>query len=209
MIAYLAASMVLESDVSIKNAVLKKYSYSHIVHWIGKKPTFYKCCQPLRGNLIFFEEKLDVELQTQVLKLGLLCTRCYPRAILFETKMHCSTLWGVQVPGKLKISWSLFKQPVLHLRGDLNKKLSNNITPGTCHAIKLFQSCRTSEPPIPFRSNHSKSTCLCWYVEPSTATRARECSNLLQGIVLNTWMDESRWSFNHFFSTRLLFSKVG
>ena len=168
------------------------------MHWIVKKNTnILPNVVNLLGEIMLFEEKLDVELQTQVqtqvLKLGFFCTRCYPRAILLETKMHCSTLWGVQVPGKLKNSGLC--STCFSSSGGLKQKLS--IISHLAHVMQS-DSSKAVEPPIPFRSNHSKSTCLywigkCWYVEPSTATRARECSNLLQGIVLKTWMHSGNY----------------
>lgn len=200
------------SLMSVKKIQVLRSTHTLIGHWIGKKQQHSTNVVNLLGEIMFFEGKLDVELQTQVLKLGLFCTKCHPGAILFETKMHCSTLGGVQVPGKWKNSRSVFNNLFFIFRGTSKKHIQK-----LAHLAHVMQSnsSKAVEPPIPFRSNHSKSTCLycmgkCWYVEPSTATRARECSNLLQGIVLKTWMDESRWSFNHFFSTRwLFFQKVG
>lgn len=171
-------------------------THTLIVHWIGKKSRHSTNVVNLLREIMFFEEKLDVELQTQVLKLGLFCTKCYPRAILLETKMHCSTLWGVQVPGKLKNSGLCSNNLFFIFRGTLTK---NYLIISHLAHVMQSDSSKAVEPPIPFRSNHSKSTCLywigkCWYVEPSTATRARECSNLLQGIVLNTWMHSALMS---------------
>lgn len=53
------------------------YSYTHSA--LNRKKFQHSTnAVNLFGEIIFFEEKLDVELQAQVLKLGLFCTKCYP-----------------------------------------------------------------------------------------------------------------------------------